>query len=57
VGSGPGTPVNHRDRKVVFRSTGKLTRLTVKLGPPQLSAKEKKALQKKIGERDELRET
>jgi arylsulfatase len=52
VGSDTGTPVDDKDYKVPFRFTGKLRKLTVKVGPMQLIAREKKALQKKIGERD-----
>jgi hypothetical protein len=52
VGSDTGTPVDDRDYKVPFRFTGQLKKLTVKLGPSQLRPAEKKAMQKKNGERD-----
>ncbi len=52
VGSDTGTPVDDRDYKVPFAFTGKLTRLTVKLGPSQMMPGEKKKAAKKIGERD-----
>jgi arylsulfatase A-like enzyme len=52
VGSDTGTPVDDKDYKVPFKFTGKLNKLTVKIGPMQLQAREKKDLQKKIGERD-----
>jgi arylsulfatase len=52
VGSDTGTPVDDRDYQVPFRFTGKLNKLTVKIGPVQLAPVEKKGLQKKIGERD-----
>jgi hypothetical protein len=45
---------NDDDRyyKCPFVFTGKLEKLTVKLGPNQSRRTEKKATQKKIGERD-----
>ncbi|MFO0825375.1 MAG: hypothetical protein U0792_20020 [Gemmataceae bacterium] len=52
VGSDTGTPVNDRDYKCPFVFTGKLEKLTVKLGPSQVLPAQKKALEKKIGERD-----
>src|SRR5262249_29640805 len=52
VGSDTGTPVDDKDYKCPFHFTGKLTKLTVQIGPMQLAAPEKKELQKKIGERD-----
>jgi arylsulfatase len=52
VGSDTGTPVDDKDYQVPFRFTGKLNKLTVKLGPSQLAPPEKKDVQKKIGERD-----
>jgi arylsulfatase len=52
VGSDTGTPVDDKDYKCPFVFTGKLEKLTVKLGPNQSRPTEKKATQKKIGERD-----
>lgn len=52
VGSDTGTPVDDKDYKVPFTFTGKLTKLTVKLGPVQLAPPEKKKVEKKVGERD-----
>jgi arylsulfatase len=52
VGSDTGTPVDDRDYKVPFTFTGKLNRLTVKIGPMQLFPKEKEAIKKKVGQRD-----
>lgn len=42
VGVDTGTPVDDKDYKVPFRFTGKLTKLTVKIGPVQLKPAEKK---------------
>jgi hypothetical protein len=44
--------VDDRDYQVPFAFTGKLNKLTVKLGPNQMFPEEKKEAQKKIGERD-----
>jgi arylsulfatase len=52
VGSDTGTPVDDKDYKCPFELTCKLHKLTVKLGPSQLLPREKKELEKKIGERD-----
>jgi arylsulfatase A-like enzyme len=52
VGSDTGTPVDDKDYKCPFVFTGKLDKLTVKLGPSQLLPPQKKASEKKIGERD-----
>jgi arylsulfatase len=52
VGSDSGTPVDDRDYQVPFAFTGKLNGLTVKLGPSQLPPAERKAVEKKISERD-----
>jgi arylsulfatase len=52
VGSDTGTGVNDSDYKVPFSFTGKISKLTVKLGPMQLPPAEKKKAQKKVGERD-----
>jgi hypothetical protein len=42
VGVDTGTPVDDRDYQVPFRFTGKISKLTVKLGPIQLAPPEKK---------------
>jgi len=52
VGSDTGTPVDDRDYQIPFRFTGKLHKLTVKVGPMQSGLEEKKRLQDKIGQRD-----
>jgi arylsulfatase A-like enzyme len=52
VGSDTGTSVNDKDYQVPFSFTGKLTKLTLRIGPMQLAPPEKKKMQKKIGERD-----
>ncbi len=52
IGVDTRTPVDDKDYQVPFRFTGKLTKLTVKLGPEQLSVPEKKMIEKKNGERD-----
>jgi arylsulfatase len=52
VGSDVGTPVDDRDYKCPFAFTGKLTKLTVTLGPSQMLPEQKKEQQKKFRERD-----
>ena len=52
VGSDTGTGVEDKDYQVPFQFTGKLHKLTVKLGPSQMFPAEKKEVQKKIAERD-----
>jgi arylsulfatase A-like enzyme len=52
VGSDTGTPVDDRDYQVPFRFTGKLTRLTVKVGPEQMTAGEPKAQAERNRARD-----
>jgi hypothetical protein len=52
VGVDTRTPVDDRNYQVPFRFTGRLNKLTVKLGPEQLAPAEKKAMEKKLGERD-----
>jgi arylsulfatase len=52
VGSDTGTPVDDKDYKCPFAFTGKLSKLTVKLGPLQMRPAEKKAVEKKARERD-----
>ena len=42
VGVDTGTPVDDKDYQVPFRFTGKISKLTAKLGPIQLAAPEKK---------------
>jgi len=52
VSSDTGTPVDDKDYQVPFRFTGKLSKLTVRLGPSQLLPVQQKKTEKKIGERD-----
>ncbi len=52
IGSDTGTSVNDKDYQVPFPFTGKLSKLTLQLGPRQLASPEKKAMQKKIEEKD-----
>jgi arylsulfatase len=52
VGSDTGTSVDDKDYRVPFRFTGKLDKLTVRLGPSQMFPAEKAAVGKKIGARD-----
>lgn len=52
VGSDTGTPVDDKDYACPFQFTGKLEKLTVKIGPSQVLPSEKKEVEKKIGERD-----
>ena len=52
VGSDTGTPVDDKDYACPFLFTGKLEKLTIKIGPSQMLPAEKKAAAKKIGERD-----
>jgi hypothetical protein len=52
VGSDTGTPVHDKDYACPFKFTGRLEKLTVKIGPSQMLPTEKKAAEKKVGERD-----
>ena len=52
VGSDTGTPVDDNDYNSPFNFTGKLERLTVKMGPNEMQPAEKQAVEKKVGERD-----
>jgi arylsulfatase len=52
VGVDTRTPVDDKDYQVPFRFTGKIAKLTVKLGPSQMAEAENKAVQEKVGERD-----
>jgi arylsulfatase A-like enzyme len=52
VGSDTGTPVDDKDYQCPFTFTGKLSKLTVQLGPSQLAEAERKAVQDKVGQRD-----
>jgi arylsulfatase len=52
VGSDLGTPVDDRDYACPFPFSGRIEKLTVKLGPSQMFAEQKKAVGKKVGERD-----
>jgi arylsulfatase A-like enzyme len=44
VGADTGTPVDDRDYEVPFAFTGELTKLTVRLDPPKLTAEDEKRL-------------
>jgi arylsulfatase len=46
VGHDTGTPVDDADYQVPFPFTGKIIKLTVKLGPEELSAEEKGVIHK-----------
>jgi hypothetical protein len=52
VGSDTGTPVDDRDYTCPFKFTGKLEKLTLKIGPSQMMPAEKKAVETKVGQRD-----
>jgi len=52
IGSDTGTPVADADYQCPFTFTGKLEKLTVKIGPSQMLPAEQKAAEKKAGERD-----
>ncbi len=52
VGVDTRTPVDDKDYQVPFRFTGKIAKLTIKLGPEQLGLEEKKIIQDKNGKRD-----
>jgi hypothetical protein len=43
IGSDTRTPVDDKDYQVPFRFTGKLDKLTIKLGPNQMMAEDQKA--------------
>ncbi len=51
VGIDTSTSVDEKDYQVPFEFTGKLNKLTVKLGPKQVSAEEKAATEKKMRDR------
>ena len=44
--------MTRRDPKVPFRFTGKLNKLTVKVGPVQLADADKKRMEAMLAERD-----
>ena len=44
VGLDTGTPVDDKDYQVPFRFTGKISKLTVKTGPEQLSAADREKI-------------
>ena len=46
VGLDTGTPVDDQDYQVPFRFTGKIAKLTVKLGPKEISAGEQAKIEK-----------
>jgi arylsulfatase A-like enzyme len=51
VGLDTGTPVDEKDYQVPFRFTGTINKLTVKLGPNEMTAEEKAATEKKMRDR------
>src|SRR6266568_2533561 len=51
VGIDTSTSVDEKDYQVPFEFTGKLNKLTVKVGPKQVSAEEKAAVEKKQRDR------
>src|SRR5262249_33715978 len=52
IGSDLRTPVDEKDYQVPFRFTGKIAKLTFKLGPEQLSTEEKKEKERRDRQRD-----
>ena len=52
IGSDLRTPVNDKDYQVPFRFTGKIAKLTFKLGPEQLSPEDKKEKEQRDRRRD-----
>jgi arylsulfatase A-like enzyme len=48
VGADTRTPVDDKDYQVPFRFNGKLTKLTFKLGPEQLTEADRKAIQERL---------
>ena len=52
VGADTGTPVDDSDYQVPFRFTGKIDKLTVKLGPEQLAPADKEKVQKTLRQHD-----
>jgi arylsulfatase len=48
VGVDTRTGVDDKDYQVPFRFTGKLTKLTFKLGPPQLAAADRRVIQERL---------
>jgi hypothetical protein len=48
VGVDLRTPVEDKDYQVPFKFTGKLDKLTINLGPPQLADNDKNVLQQNI---------
>src|SRR5215813_6891799 len=49
VGIDSRTPVDDKDYQVPFRFTGKLSKVTVKLGPEQLTAQDRGVIQNAVG--------
>ena len=52
VGSDTGTPVEDKEYQVPFAFNGTLHKLSLKLGPPQLSPEAMKTAQDKVGNKD-----
>jgi len=56
VGIDTGTPVDDNDYQVPFRFTGKISKLTIKLGPEKLTAEDKEILGQTVREFDKVRQ-
>ena len=52
VGLDTGTPVDDQDYQVPFRFTGKINKLTIKLGPTQLTSNDRQIIQHALATRD-----
>jgi hypothetical protein len=52
VGLDTGTPVDDSDYQVPFRFTGKINKLTIKLGPTQLTSNDRQVIQHALATRD-----
>jgi arylsulfatase len=52
VGLDTGTPVDDQDYQVPFRFTGKINKLTIKLGPTQLTSNDRQVIQHALATRD-----
>ena len=48
IGADTRSPVDDKDYQIPFRFTGKLAKLTITLGPDQITAKEKGDIQDKV---------
>jgi arylsulfatase A-like enzyme len=52
VGLDTGTPVDDQDYQVPFRFTGKINKLTIKLGPTQLTSNDHQVIQRALATRN-----